>query len=269
MNVLEKIIKRKKEILEKQKSNTPIGHLERSQYFHRDVISLAERFKKYFYPAIISEFKRKSPSKGVINAGVNVDEVTRGYAKAGAIALSVLTDHEFFGGNPEDLEIARSLNEIPILRKDFIVDEYQLIEAKSIGADVILLIAAALGKNETIRLAKYAKSLNLDVLLEIHDEQELVCLNEYVDIVGVNNRNLGNFHVSIETSLKLADKIPPDFIRISESGIDKPSDIHLLYEVGYKGFLIGECFMKEENPVLACQDFIKKLMVGFPNDKMI
>ena len=209
----------------------------------------------------IAEFKRKSPSKGIINDKLTVFEVTRGYAEAGAAGLSVLTDEVFFGGSSEDLMKARAANpETPILRKDFIIDEYQILEARAFGADIILLIAANLTPEKVKSLAKFAKNLNLEVLLEIHDKHELeTALCEDVDIVGVNNRNLKNFaEQNVNASLELADLIPKNFVKISESCISKPETIRQLQAVGYKGFLIGETFMKTENPGKALAEFIKR-----------
>ena len=258
MNILDKIIANKRKEIEQAKQFCSIAQLERTKYFSRDTISLKQSLKNSTKPGIIAEFKRKSPSKGIINDYVKVKEVTKGYCEAGAAGLSVLTDEMFFGGKAEDLHQAR-INNIPILRKDFMVDEYQIFEAKAWGADVILLIAEALTKEEVLTLAKLAKSINLDVLMEIHSEDQLAKMNPYLDIVGVNNRNLKTFEVSIQTSIDLFTKIPDDFVKISESGISSVENIKTLYEIGFKGFLIGENFMKTEVPGIACKSFINKL----------
>jgi len=207
---------------------------------------------------IIAEFKRRSPSKGIINEKADVVEVTNAYTFNGASCLSVLTDEKYFGGSNEDLLKAR-VNEIPILRKDFIVDEYQILEAKSIGADLILLIAACLSPAEVRNLASFAKNIGLQVLLELHTEEELDHICDDTEIIGVNNRNLKTFKVDIERSLRMAEKIPADKIKIAESGISTANDIVIFRQNGFDGFLIGEKFMKEENPGLAFKNFVKDL----------
>ncbi len=212
---------------------------------------------------IIAEHKRKSPSKGVINDTLSLEEVTQGYAKAQASGLSVLTDVAFFGGSAEDLQKARIANpNIPILRKDFMIDEYQILEAKAWGADVILLIAACLSPSEIENLGKKAHELGLEVLLEIHDEEELrQSPLEFVDIIGVNNRNLKNFaENNVNASMHLASLIPEGKVKISESCISQPETITLLKSYGYKGFLIGETFMKETNPGTKLAEFIAKII---------
>ena len=208
---------------------------------------------------VIAEFKRKSPSKGIINATADAAETTLAYNNAGASALSVLTDEQFFGGSNENLLKARRVNEIPVLRKDFIIDEFQIVEAKSIGADIILLIASNLEIKQCLTLAKFAKNLGLNVLLEVHNKEELKFINEFVDAVGVNNRNLNTFTVDVNTSLNLVKDIPNDFLKISESGIYKPETIKMLKSAGFQGFLIGENFMREANPGEACKKFIEEL----------
>jgi len=209
---------------------------------------------------IIAEFKRKSPSKGTINAGVSVEEVTTGYVQAGVSGLSVLTDVNFFGGSNEDFLLARKVNQCPMLRKDFVIDEYQIIEAKSIGADVILLIAAALEPRKLKELASFARTLGLEVLLEVHDEEELKS-NEGapVDMIGVNNRSLKTFEVNIEISRQLAPLIPKGVVKISESGIESIQAIRELKTYGFKGFLMGQHFMQEPDPGKAAAAFIQQL----------
>jgi indole-3-glycerol phosphate synthase len=222
-------------------------------------VSLKNALLKAESSGIIAEFKRKSPSKGIINKDANVEFVTTGYVRAGAAALSVLTDNIYFGGSNNDLLKAREMNVCPILRKEFIIDEYQIYEAKSIGADVILLIAAYLEKQDIMRLASVAKSLQLEVLLELHDESEVEKISSEVDLVGINNRNLKNFNVDIEQSLKLASRIPDNYVKIAESGISSPDEVKNFRKAGFKGFLMGERFMKTENPEKACEEFIKQL----------
>ncbi|MBN2519204.1 MAG: indole-3-glycerol phosphate synthase TrpC, partial [Bacteroidales bacterium] len=241
------------------KIETPVEVLKKSDLFNREPLSLKEFLLNENKSGIIAEFKRKSPSIGVINNFVKVEEVTSRYEEAGVSGISVLTDLDFFGGKNEDIETARKTVNIPILRKDFIIDEYQLIEAKSIGADAILLIAAVISKEKIMELASQAKNLGLEILFEIHNKKELEKLNDFIDIVGVNNRNLKTFEVSINTSIDLSNAIPDRFIKISESGISNAENIKILKNAGYQGFLIGENFMKNKNPGKSCKEFIKKL----------
>ena len=208
---------------------------------------------------IIAEFKRKSPSKGWLHPGANVREVLPAYEKNGASACSVLTDSHFFGGSLGDLANARKVVDLPLLRKDFIISSYQLYQARAMGADAVLLIAACLTPEECLSLAETAHVLSLEVLLEIHSESELDHLNPYVDMIGVNNRNLKTFEVNTNISKELAGLIPAEFAKISESGISKPETVMELREYGYQGFLMGENFMKEENPAEALRKFIKQL----------
>ena len=255
MTILEKIVKYKKEEVAVQKSAVPIDLLTQSIYFELPALSLSHFLLHASKVGIIAEFKRKSPSKGLINGASAVEEVTQGYVEAGVSGLSVLTDEHFFGGSNENLTKARVRNYIPILRKEFIVEEYQLFEAKSIGADVILLIAECLSKTEVYQLAKTARSLGLEVLMEIHSEDQLAKCNEFINLVGVNNRNLKNFEVDIQTSVGLFPKISNDFVKISESGISDPATIVYLKKIGFQGFLIGEHFMVDEAPHHKCKQF--------------
>jgi len=226
----------------------------------RKCISLKKRLLLPESSGVIAEFKRKSPSRGTINLTAKVAAVTRGYSEAGAAGLSVLTDTQFFGGSLRDLVNARLANPgIPILRKDFVIDPLQVAEAKAHGADVILLIAACLNDETIHSLASYAHALGMETLLEIHDEAELDKISPMVDLIGVNNRNLKTFKVSTETSLRLAPLIPRNYVKISESGISSPETIFQLREAGYRGFLMGETFMKSPDPVAACVEFISKL----------
>jgi indole-3-glycerol phosphate synthase len=262
MTILDKITAQKAIEVAAAKAHVSIQDLEKSDFFTRKTNSLVGSLSAENSTGIIAEHKRKSPSKGVINDKLSVEEITQGYAQAGAACLSVLTDFEFFGGAKEDLQKARVANPtIPILRKDFMIDEYQIYEAKAWGADVILLIAACLSPEQIKNLSKKAHELGLEVLLEIHDEEELdrSPLGN-VDIVGVNNRNLKNFaENNVNASLGLAEMIPANIIKISESCISQPETINLLKSVGYKGFLIGETFMKEANPGTKLAEFIAKI----------
>lgn len=208
---------------------------------------------------IISEFKRKSPSKGWIHEDAKVMEVVPKYAANGASAISILTDYKYFGGEQNFIREVRSKIETPILRKDFIIDEYQLLEAKMIGADAVLLIAADLTQNECSTLLRQAHELGLEVLLEIHDEKELEYVTPEVDMLGVNNRHLGTFHTDVEQSFKVASLLPKEFTLVSESGISKPETVKSLREVGFRGFLIGETFMKESDPGEALKSFIQQV----------
>lgn len=259
MTILEKIVAHKQKEVAERKELYPAKLLEQSIYFATPTVSLKKYLLRPDKSGIIAEFKRRSPSKGDINAFASVEKVSIGYMQAGASALSVLTDKHFFGGSNADLTEARKFNFCPILRKEFIIDEYQLIEAKSIGADVILLIAECLEKDQVLQLAKTAKTLGLEVLLEIHSEEQLGKLNEFVDVIGVNNRNLKDFSVSIQTSIDLFSKIPDDFLKISESGISDANAIVELKQVGFQGFLIGEYFMKSADPAKTCRELIKKV----------
>lgn len=259
MNILEKIIAHKKNEVAERQSLYPAKLLERSIFFETPTVSLTKYLSRPDRQGIIAEFKRRSPSKGVINASAKVEQTTIGYMQAGASALSVLTDEHFFGGKNEDLTTARKFNFCPILRKDFAVSEYQIIEARSIGADAILLIAAVLTPQEVRQLSAFARSLGLEVLLEIHDSSELGHLCETVDAVGVNNRNLADFSVEVQRSFELGAMIPDDFVKVSESGLSDPAAILELREAGFQGFLIGESFMKHSRPEEACKEFIATL----------
>jgi indole-3-glycerol phosphate synthase len=247
MNILDKIIEHKRVEVAQRREAVPVATLERSPSYARPILSLKQFLTDPSRTGVIAEFKRKSPSKGVINDRVDVVTVTKGYAAAGASCLSVLTDSAFFGGSSDDLQRAR-VNEIPILRKDFIIDEYQIAEARAIGADVILLIAACLTPGEVQRLAEFARSLELEVLLEIHNEEELQHICDATEIVGVNNRDLKTFTVDIQRSIELSKRIPKGKILIAESGISKIETILHMKDAGFTGFLIGENFMKEKDP---------------------
>jgi indole-3-glycerol phosphate synthase len=261
MNILDKIVLRKREEVELSKMQVSIKELEAAAHFDLSPYSFKFFLLDESRNGIIAEFKRKSPSKGIINNTSTVEEVTKAYAAAGASALSVLTDTDFFGGHRDDIIKARAVNTIPILRKDFVIDEYQIFEAKAMGADIVLLIAAILTPREIINLTSRAKSLGLSVLLEVHNLAELqrsVCSG--LDAIGVNNRNLGDFTVNIQTSFDLVDQIPADFMKISESAITDTDTIKRLKAVGYHGFLIGENFMKTDEPGQAMQRFASELI---------
>lgn len=259
MNILDHIIADKCKEVDLKKSIIPVSQLEQSVFFEKPTISLTERLKKST-SGIIAEHKRRSPSKSVINQNLNVFDVAKGYEAAGVCGMSVLTDGKYFGGSLDDLLLARASCQLPLLRKEFIIDPYQIIEAKAYGADVILLIAAVLSHQEIKQLSELAKSLNLEVLLEIHNEEELhKSVMPSLDMMGVNNRNLKTFEVSLETSKQLSTLIPDDFVKISESGISSIEAIKDLQPYGYKGFLIGENFMKTDNAGDSATQFIKDL----------
>ena len=209
---------------------------------------------------VIAEFKRRSPSKGWIKQDARPEEIVLSYATAGASVLSILTDEKFFGGSLKDIRIARPLVEIPILRKDFIIDEYQLYQAKIVGADAVLLIAAALEQERCNELTEKAHSLGLEVLLEIHSPEELSYINKKIDMVGINNRNLGTFFTDVENSFRLAGQLPQDAVLVSESGISDPEIVKRLRTAGFRGFLIGETFMKTEQPGETLQNFLQAIL---------
>ncbi|MES2330272.1 MAG: indole-3-glycerol phosphate synthase TrpC [Bacteroidota bacterium] len=258
MNILDTIIAHKKIEVAARKQLISVAELEKGKFFTNETLSLKSFLLNPDKTGIIAEFKRRSPSKGIINDKVTVEEVTTAYAKHGASGISVLTDHEFFGGSLDDL-LAATINEVPLLRKDFMIDEYQLIEAKAFGAEVILLIAACLTPSEVRTMATTAKRLGMEVLLEIHNDEELGHICDEVDLVGVNNRNLKTFEVSIDTSLDLINKIPKEKPAIAESGISDVDTIVTLRQAGFKGFLIGENFMKQASPSIAFADFVNQL----------
>lgn len=260
MTILDQIVERKKQEVADAIAQVSLEELTNYPLFSRSCFSLRDSI---FHPertGIIAEYKRASPSKGLINGTSSVEEVVLGYQQAGASAISVLTDTDYFQGSLEDLTKAREVLHIPLLRKDFIVDKYQIAEAKAYGADIILLIAAYLSTQEVADFSSYAKSLGLNVLLEVHNEEELIHnIFPTIDAIGVNNRNLKDFSVSLEHSYDLVDKIPNTYIKVSESGISDPNTIIDLRNKGFQGFLIGENFMKTSNPSEAIEDFVKQL----------
>jgi indole-3-glycerol phosphate synthase len=260
MNILDKIIANKKQEVAQLMREVSLEKLVKSPNFNRTPISLKKALTDINSTGIIAEFKRKSPSKGIINDKVSIGEVTQGYLDANAAAQSILTEKDFFGGSIVDLIQARAVNEtIPILRKDFIVDGFQIVESKAIGADAILLIAAYLTKEELKNYGKLAEDLGMEVLYEVHNQEELDKIELSHKIIGINNRNLKTFEIDLEHSIELIKNIPKDCIKVSESGISDPRVITGLKEYGFQGFLIGENFMKSENPGLACLEFISQI----------
>lgn len=258
MNILEQIVAHKRKEVDQRKKEVDVKTLEAERFFSRKTFSLKQFTADPNKTGIIAEYKRKSPSKGIINDRDSVESVTRMYAGFGASGISVLTDYNFFGGSLDDLIAARD-NEVPLLRKDFMIDEYQIVEAKAFGADVILLIAACLTPKEVKELAIAANKLQLEVLLELHDESELGHVCNEVDLIGVNNRNLKNFEVDLEHSVRMAEKLGNNFTKIAESGINDVKNIRYLKQHGFQGFLIGEYFMKKQDPGKAFKEFTYSL----------
>jgi len=258
--ILDKIIANNREVVNFRKEKLPLSELKKRIDYNYHPNSLCKALLSGRTSGIIAEFKRKSPSKGIINDKLSAETVTKGYVENGASGLSVLTEEKFFGGSPEDLTAARMANPLtPILRKDFMVDEYQIYESRMLKADVILLIAAVLDKETISRFTVLAHELGMEVLLELHEERELEKIDDTVDLIGINNRDLKDFSVSIDRSLELIKKLPEKAVKISESGLSSPESIlHLMYN-GFKGFLIGENFMKAKNPGKAFNEFLLKL----------
>ena len=261
MNILEQIVVQKRKEVDQRKREVKLRELEKGRFFECPTFSLRQFILDKKKTGIIAEYKRKSPSKGIINDRDSVEAVTKAYSDHGASGLSVLTDEHFFGGSLDDLVSARN-NGLPLLRKDFMIDEYQLLEAKAYGADVILLIAACLSPQRVKELAQEAKKLELEVLLELHVETELDHICDAVDLVGVNNRNLKNFEVDLEHSARLAEKIDGRFVKVAESGINDVNNIKYLKQCGFQGFLIGEHFMKQESPGEAFKNFTNELQAA-------
>lgn len=255
MNILETIIQQKKAEIAAHKKMGLLAFLGKEAH---QPISLKKTLN-HSKTGIIAEFKRKSPSKGWIAPNADVQIITQAYARSGAAGISILTDESFFGGSIADLKKVRSEIKIPILRKDFIIDPFQIEIAKNIGADVILLIAAALTKEKSLFLAQQAHEAGLEVLLEIHEEAELEYIHSNIDLVGINNRNLKTFVTDVETSFRLGEKIPNEMIKISESGISDPQTVKDLRAAGFKGFLMGEAFMRTEDPGQALSQLIASL----------
>ncbi len=259
MNTLTKIVSAKKKHVLEQKELYPIKLLEKSIYYETPTVSLKQYILRKDKTGIIAEIKKQSPSKGIINKYCDIQKTSIGYMQAGASAISVLTDRDFFGGSNSDLTNVRKHNFCPILRKDFIIDEYQIIEAKSIGADAILLIAAILSAEQVKQFSKLAHQLGLEVLLEIHSVDETDKISECNNIIGVNNRNLFNLEMNLKNAYLLQSYISGAEVKVAESGIENPEAIIELKSLGYNGFLIGSHFMKHSRPHLACKDFINKL----------
>ena len=258
-NILDQIVVQKRIEVQQKQQIQSIEDLKQSIHFLNPIRSAKASILDESKTGIIAEFKRKSPSKGFINENANVEDVVVGYEQFGASVVSVLTDENFFGGSIEDLQQAKQFLTIPVLRKDFIVDAYQVYETKAIGADLMLLIAECLTKEEVHDLAKLAKEIGLEVLLEIHSEDQLEKVNEYIDLIGINNRNLKTFEVDTEKSKQILKQLPEDLIKVAESGISNPEVVKDLKAAGFQSFLIGENFMKNENPGNAFHEFVNQL----------
>jgi indole-3-glycerol phosphate synthase len=258
-NILNEIVAHKHVEVAARKQQRSVAELEQSAMFKRDTLSLAKFLQDPGKTGIIAEFKRRSPSRGLINGNVTVHDVTMAYTRYGASGLSVLTDEQFFGGSSDDLLEARAHNNIPILRKDFTVDEYQIVEARAIGADVILLIAECLTAAEVKHLAAFANNIGLEVLLEVHSGDQLEKVTDHIQMVGVNNRDLTTFKVDFNRSCELASQIPAGKCKVAESGISNTDAIVTLKQAGFQGFLIGENFMKHEDPARAFENFVTEL----------
>ncbi len=263
MDILEEIVAYKRIEVEQQKQQLPPATLYRQV---EDIITNGRDTRSMkaslasSASGIIAEFKRKSPSKGWIKEEGQPTVIPESYSKNGASAISILTDEKYFGGKPEYITKARPSVQCPILRKDFIIDEYQLYHARAIGADAVLLIAADLTRSECQHLARKAHDLSLETLLEVHSESELDYVGECIDMVGVNNRHLGTFHTDVQTSYLLAELLPKDYLLVSESGISDPDTVRQLRQAGYRGFLIGETFMKTPDPGLTLSHFISEVV---------
>ena len=267
-NILEDIVSYKREEIKKRKLESPVRLLEKQPGFNREIFSMRKFLSDSEATGIIAEFKKKSPSKGIINDRVSVEEVTAAYTRYGASMISVLTDGPSFGGSYGDLKKAR-FNALPVLRKDFVLDPYQLVESRAMGADAILLIAACLKRDEIRSLASAAHKLGLEVLLEIHEEEELGHLCDEVDVVGINNRDLKTFTVDLDRSIRLSDRLPLNKLRIAESGIRDVKTLLYLKAAGFNGFLIGEQFMKAPDPAIAFASFVDQLKKNLYESKSL
>lgn len=258
-DILEKIVQHKRAMLPLRKGLMPTAVLERYPYFERKCLPLSDGLLSASRTGIIAEFKRKSPSKGVLNADADPVQVAKAYEANGASAVSVLTDDHFFGGSADDLMSVREAVSLPLLRKDFVIDEYQLLEAKAWGADIVLLIAACLTPAEVRSLSLSARTLGMQVLLELHAEEEIGHVCEHTELIGINNRDLRTFEVDVDRSLRMAGRLPADSVKVAESGIHSAEQVHRFRDNGFHGFLMGEQFMKAEDPGEAFREFVSTL----------
>ncbi|SMG48398.1 indole-3-glycerol phosphate synthase [Marivirga sericea] len=270
MNILQQIAEYKKaEVAERQKL-FPVEFLKQKLYYKSKPVSLKSYITDASKTGIIAEIKRKSPSEGSINQHISVEEVSIGYMQSGASALSVLTDEPSFGGSLKDLEIARKFNYCPILRKDFMLDPYQVYEAKAHGADAILLIAAMIDRTLCQDLAALAHELGMEVLLEVHSQEELDShLGNYADLVGINSRDLKSFETDLNLLASLVDQVPEGIVKVAESGLKTPEDVVKMKEIGFQGFLIGTTFMKSSQPAKACQRFSQQIKSALASKEFV
>lgn len=260
-DILEEIVAYKKKEVEQFKKELHQIYLEgRVEILKNALIPSMKNALMKSDTGIIAEFKRKSPSKGWINEAATADKVPISYQENGAAAISILTDYHYFGGSNAFIRTANATKvRIPILYKNFIVDEYQIYQAKICGASAILLIAACLTKEQCRQFITKAHELELEVLLEMHNEEETEYAELEPDMYGINNRNLGTFETDVNNSFQLIERLPAEGVKVSESGISDPDTIRQLRACGYKGFLIGETFMKEADPGLALKNFIAQI----------
>jgi indole-3-glycerol phosphate synthase len=266
MSILEKIVASKYKEVEERKLKFPVSTLEKSKYFNRITHSLKTSILREGSFGIISEYKRKSPSKGIINASAQPVQVCSGYHEAGSSALSVLTDYDYFGGTSHDLSDVRQNVNCPILRKDFIIDEYQITEARSIGADAVLLIAEVHDAKRLGQLFRFARSLELEVLVELHDEKNIARIPPDAEIIGINSRDLASFNVNFDHLTRMVHLLPGESVKVAESGIKSVNDYLSLKNAGFNAFLIGEQFMKSIDPAAECKSFISMLGESLTND---
>jgi indole-3-glycerol phosphate synthase len=258
-DILRTIVEQKHKEVALLKLKVSIDDLKKQTLYNRTCYSAKAAILDDKKTGIISEFKRQSPKKGAINVDANIQTVVESYQEANVSVISVLTDQVFFGAHNDDFDKARKHLKMPLLRKDFLIDPYQIYQSKAMGADLILLIAAILTPNEVESMSRIAKDLGLEILLEIHNEKELNHINPLIDLVGINNRNLKDFSVDLNHSIKLSEQIPNTFVKVAESGIQGKSDIRFLKLNGFQAFLIGEYFMKHDNPGEVCSELTHKL----------
>ena len=258
MSILDRIVAHKKGEVAKLQASIPQIHLEQALSLAPQSLSLREFLQRPDKNGVIAEFKRQSPSAGAINRQADVAKVARGYMAAGCAGISVLTDAHFFGGRAQDLKQVAAFADVPLLRKDFIIAPYQITEARTLGASVILLIASILTKEEMATFTAQAHDLGMEVLVEIHTRDEIGKIPKESDLVGINNRNLNNFKVELSHSVALRQALPSDFPVIAESGISTSQDIAYLRQHGFAGFLVGSALMKQNDPARALADLVKE-----------
>lgn len=255
MSILKEIVANKQQEVSQRKRAVSLLELESMPNFTKECLSFKEHLLNPEKLGIIAEFKRRSPSKGIINAKAEAKNVTSGYQAGGASALSVLTETSYFDGSDIDLTEAKSVTSIPIIRKDFVVDIFQIAESKALGADAILLIAEVLEKEQLSEYLAYAHEIGLQALIEVHGESDLIKLPSAAQIIGVNSRNLNTFDVNLNHSAHMLSLLPQAVVKVAESGITSVEDYLTLKQIGFDAFLIGEFFMRNQNPGKACLNF--------------